>query len=112
MAGIIYTSQRSKLSKKQRAARETLLKEQRAIRQDLKRETSQSIPKFSFVDPTPMRRSTLRPASRDTGLGVATKREPLLYTGDKMIGIGQMHKSNAVPVFRQEDAEDLARMRR
>lgn len=34
------------------------------------------------------------------------------YTGTAMIGIGQLHKSNAVPIFRAEDAEDLAHMRR
>ena len=34
------------------------------------------------------------------------------YTGDKLLGIATMHKSNSVPVFRKEDAEDIARMRR
>lgn len=42
---------------------------------------------------------------------VATKRE-MQYTGDKLVGIATMHKSNMVPVFKQEDAEDIARMRR
>ena len=35
-----------------------------------------------------------------------------VYTGDKMIGVGQLHKSNAVPVFSSDDAKDIARMRR
>jgi hypothetical protein len=35
-----------------------------------------------------------------------------VYTGDKMLGIGTMHKSNAVPVFSKEDAVDMAKMRR
>ena len=34
------------------------------------------------------------------------------YTGTAMLGIGVMHKSNAVPVFSQEQAEDLSKMRR
>ena len=34
------------------------------------------------------------------------------YTGDKMIGIATMHKSNAVPVFSDESAKDISRMRR
>ena len=34
------------------------------------------------------------------------------YTGNAMIGLGQLHKSNLVPVFKQEDAIDIARMRR
>lgn len=35
-----------------------------------------------------------------------------VYTGDKMIGIGVLHKSNAVPVFSSDDAKDIAKMRR
>ena len=35
-----------------------------------------------------------------------------VYTGDKMIGIGTLHKSNAVPIFNAEDALDQAKMRR
>lgn len=110
MAGLIYTNQRSKLSKKQRAAREALLKEQRAIKKELK--ASQAVAKPSYVDPVPARRSARDIPSLDTGLGVAVKRESPVYTGDKMIGIGQMHKSNAVPIFAAEDAEAIARMRR
>lgn len=34
------------------------------------------------------------------------------YTGGNLLGIATMHKSNSVPVFRQQDAEDIARMRR
>ena len=34
------------------------------------------------------------------------------YTGDYIIGIGTMHKSNSVPVTRKKDAKEMARMRR
>lgn len=34
------------------------------------------------------------------------------YTGDKMLGIGTLHKSNAVPIFSAEEAKDQATMRR
>jgi hypothetical protein len=34
------------------------------------------------------------------------------YTGDKMLGIGTLHKSNAVPVFSDNEAKEMARMRR
>jgi hypothetical protein len=61
------------------------------------------------VDP---RRLTNHIPSLDTGKGVAVKKEVQQYTGDAMIGIGQLHKSNAVPVFKQEDAADIAKMRR
>ncbi len=35
-----------------------------------------------------------------------------VYTGTEIIGIGQMHKSNAVPIRRKEDAKSIANMRR
>jgi hypothetical protein len=35
-----------------------------------------------------------------------------VYTGTKILGIGTMHKSNAVPIFSDEEAQDIARMRR
>ena len=52
-------------------------------------------------------------ASRDTGHtgAVRTKGIPQ-YTGTKVIGIGTMHKSNAVPIFSDEEAQDIAKMRR
>ena len=42
---------------------------------------------------------------------VSSKPNPV-YTGTKILGIGTMHKSNAVPVFSDEEAHDIARMRR
>lgn len=61
-------------------------------------------------------------AIRDTGprpsslnswvVGAAAKRETQQYTGTKMVGIGTMHKSNAVPVFSDQEAKDIATMRR
>ena len=44
--------------------------------------------------------------------GVCAKPEPKVYTGDLIIGIAQMHKSNAVPIARKQDAVDISRMRR
>ena len=41
----------------------------------------------------------------------ATKPSPT-YTGTKMIGIGTMHKSNMVPIFSDEEAKDISKMRR
>ena len=41
----------------------------------------------------------------------ATKPSPT-YTGTKVIGISQMAKSNAVPVFSQDEIIDIASMRR
>ena len=35
-----------------------------------------------------------------------------VYTGTKVLGIATMHKSNAVPVFAEEEAIEISRMRR
>ena len=50
------------------------------------------------------------PSQVDTGVTFAKK--PNVYTGDRLLGIATMHKSNSVPVFSQEDAIEIARMRR
>ena len=51
--------------------------------------------------------------SVDTGhLGAVSSKPTQMYTGDKIIGIGTLHKSNAVPVFSDDEAKDIARMRR
>ena len=59
------------------------------------------------------RRTTARPPSLDTGhVGAVTSKPSPVYTGDKIIGIGTMHKSNAVPIFSDEQAKDISSMRR
>ena len=50
--------------------------------------------------------------SLNSGLGVATLSPAKVYTGTKVKGIATMHKSNAVPVFSDEEAVDISRMRR
>ena len=44
--------------------------------------------------------------------GPCTKPEQKVYTGTKVKGIGTMHKSNAVPIFSDEEAVDISKMRR
>lgn len=44
--------------------------------------------------------------------GSTAPRSNTQYTGTKMLGVGQMAKSNAVPVFSVEEATEIARMRR
>ena len=44
---------------------------------------------------------------------VCAKKEPHVYDGERrLIGIGILHKSNLVPIFDEEHAKDLAKMRR
>lgn len=42
----------------------------------------------------------------------AVKKEAPVYTGTKIKGIGTMHKSNAVPIFSDDEAKDISSMRR
>lgn len=58
------------------------------------------------------RNTTAHIKSRDTGGGNATLPAPKVYTGTKVKGIATMHKSNAVPVFSDEEAIDISKMRR
>lgn len=60
---------------------------------------------------TPAGRDTKHIPSRNTG-GTATLAAPKVYTGTKVKGIATMHKSNAVPVFSDEEAVEISRMRR
>ena len=41
-----------------------------------------------------------------------SKKETMKYTGTLVKGIATMHKSNAVPVISQQEAEDISKMRR
>jgi len=58
------------------------------------------------------RNTTAHIPSRNTVGGTATLPTPKIYTGTKVKGIATMHKSNAVPVFSDEEAVDISRMRR
>jgi len=68
----------------------------------------------AYVPPAPRYRGSDVPRipSRDSGVGVATMSAPKVYTGDKIVGIATMHKSNLVPVFNEEAARDISKMRR
>ena len=58
------------------------------------------------------RNTTAHIKSVDTGGGSASLPLPKVYTGTKVKGIATMHKSNAVPVFSDEEAVDISKMRR
>jgi hypothetical protein len=52
------------------------------------------------------------PSKPDSVVGAVTIKQTPKYTGDKIIGIGTMHKSNAVPIFNDKEAKDISTMRR
>jgi hypothetical protein len=65
-----------------------------------------------YMPKTPPGRETARIESQDTGWVPCVKVKDNEYTGTKIKGIGTMHKSNAVPVFSDQEAKDISSMRR
>ena len=63
------------------------------------------------LGPPPGRETPFIP-SHDSGAAVAAKKASPVYTGTKIIGIGTMHKSNAVPIFSDDEAKAISSMRR
>lgn len=61
---------------------------------------------------TPACRETPKHPSLPFTAGACVKKDNPVYTGNKVKGIGTMHKSNAVPVFSDDEARDIATMRR
>lgn len=67
---------------------------------------------FTYSLSAPAGRETKHIPSLNTGNVAATKAAPKVYTGDKVLGIATLHKSNAVPVFKKEEAVEISSMRR
>lgn len=65
---------------------------------------------YSLAIPEGRSNSHIKSLGQDNG--VATLAPAKVYTGTKVKGIATMHKSNAVPVFSDEEAIDISRMRR
>ncbi len=83
--------------------------------------TSMSKPAPKQPKQQPLVYSLSAPAGRETKAipslgtvvtGPVTTKAPQQYTGSKIIGIGTLHKSNAVPIFNDQEAVDIASMRR
>jgi hypothetical protein len=90
-----------------------LLKSQGMAAEEKRRRRALSAEPLVYSLSTPIGRETQVIASRDTGhTGAVRSRDIPQYTGTKILGIGTMHKSNAVPVFSDEEAHDIATMRR
>lgn len=79
---------------------------------DKRRKRALSAEPLSYKLAAPVGRTTAHIPSRGTGVGSATVAPPKVYTGTKVKGIATMHKSNAVPVFSDEEAVEISRMRR
>jgi hypothetical protein len=81
--------------------------------EEKKRKRAMSAEPLNYKLSAPAGRETPKIASRDTGHSGAVKTKGIpQYTGTKVLGIGTMHKSNAVPIFSNEEAISISTMRR
>ena len=80
--------------------------------EDKKRKRAMSQPTLDYNLSAPVGRSTSNSIPSRVTAGGSTAPVHKVYTGNKILGIGTMHKSNAVPIFSDEEAQDIARMRR
>lgn len=88
------------------------LKRKHGAAEERKRQRALAAAPLSYKLSAPAGRDTgPRIPSRDTG-GNATLAPAKVYTGTKVKGIATMHKSNAVPVFSDEEAIEISKMRR
>jgi hypothetical protein len=65
-----------------------------------------------YMPKTPPGRETAAIPSQDTGWVPCVKVHDQEYTGTKVKGIATLHKSNGVPVFTDQEAIDISKMRR
>ena len=81
--------------------------------EEKKRKRALAAEPLTYSLSAPAGRETKRIASLDTGHSGAVRTKDIpRYTGTKIIGIGTMHKSNAVPIFSDEQAVEISTMRR
>ena len=91
-----------------------LLRRQGIEQEEKKRGRAMSAPSLSSSYSLKIpegRNTTAHIKSVDTGGNAVLKPSPV-YTGTMVKGIATMHKSNAVPVFSDEQAVDISKMRR
>ena len=92
---------------------EQMLKQYGIEQEDRKRNRALKAPVLTQAFPAYRGSEKPRLPSADPATWQAcTKSAQKEYTGDAIIGISTLHKSNAVPVFSKQDAIDISNMRR
>jgi hypothetical protein len=109
---LIYTNQKSK-KRKPNAKQKALAAEWQELINRTKPQFSAKVRSEKISAPKPFVRETPRyPSLNSNEYDCFKPIKGKVYTGDKMKGIGTLHKSNAVPIFTDEEARDQASMRR
>jgi hypothetical protein len=103
-----FASAEHKRQAEEQAAAWELLKQKHAPKKQVfsKSYTNSKMPKIVIP------RSTDHIKSLNSGVGTAARAPDKVYTGNAVVGISTLHKSNGVPVFSKEEAIDISKMRR
>lgn len=112
---IIHTSFKKRKPKKPNAKQRELAAEWEAILNKHKPKTTVKKKQSETLEynlSIPVGRETVRYPSLNSGFHDTSAKPMKVYTGNKMMGIGTLHKSNAVPIFTDEEAKDISTMRR
>lgn len=110
--GYIPKSKKRKIPKIVKLQHEEWLKSISKIPRICNKTISKTVIKSIPVPKVPAGRETPLYASIDTGFIPCTKKSQNSYTGERMKGVATMHKSNAVPVFTDNEAKEISSMRR
>lgn len=104
-------AEQARKAREQANAWQDLLKRHGIEQEERKRKRAMASGTYSPKS-EPFRRETPYIASLPFTAGPCVKAPDKVYTGTAIKGIGTMHKSNAVPIFSDEEAVDIAKMRR
>ena len=110
--GYIPKSKKRKVTKAKKVQHEEWLLSINSMTTNFSKTKSKNISAIVPLPKIPAGRETPKFASVNTGFVPCTKKLPFSYTGDKMKGVATMHKSNAVPVFTDAEAQEISSMRR
>jgi hypothetical protein len=109
---LIHTPTPKSKKRKPNAAQRQLAAEWDEIVKKYQPKKPLKIKTVTTIQPEQYIRQTKHYPSLNTGNTAATKAPPKVYTGDKVLGIATLHKSNAVPVFNNTEAVEISKMRR
>jgi hypothetical protein len=114
---LIYTHQKSKKRKPTVKQKELAAEWQELVSRTKlispAKKSSKKVNIAQILSPKPFVRETPKyPSLNSSEYNCFKPIHGKVYTGDKMKGIGTLHKSNAVPIFTDEEAKDQATMRR
>jgi len=106
------SAEHARKAREQEDSWKELMKKWGVEAEERKRKRGLAAPVMNPVVTKPFVRETAKIDSLPFTAGPCLKSPDKVYTGTMIKGIGTMHKSNAVPIFSNEEAQDLPKMRR